>query len=120
MKSSNTICNFCSKDTTQVKKLLAGENGTHICSDCVELCYGIVKDPTINAIQKDRSKKYEVLTPRQIHDDLDKHVISQDRAKKTLSVAIYNHYKRISTTTETKLQKSNVLLAGPHRNQAKH
>ena len=113
MKSSNTICNFCSKDTTQVKKLLAGENGTHICSDCVELCYGIVKDPTINAIQKDRSKKYEVLTPRQIHDDLDKHVISQDRAKKTLSVAIYNHYKRISTTTETKLQKSNVLLAGP-------
>tara|TARA_B110000037_G_scaffold53902_1_gene66175 strand:- start:848 stop:2062 length:1215 start_codon:yes stop_codon:yes gene_type:complete len=113
MKSSNTICNFCNKDTTQVKKLLAGENGTHICSDCVELCYGIVKDPTINAIQKDRSKKYEVLTPRQIHDDLDKHVISQDRAKKTLSVAIYNHYKRISTTTETKLQKSNVLLAGP-------
>ena len=113
MKSSNTICNFCNKDTTQVKKLLAGENGTHICSDCVELCYGIVKDPTINAIQKDRSKKYEVLTPRQIHDDLDKHVISQDRAKKTLSVAIYNHYKRISTTTKTKLQKSNVLLAGP-------
>ena len=114
MKSSNlTICNFCNKDTTQVKKLLAGENGTHICSDCVVLCYGIVKDSTINAIQKDRSKKYEVLTPRQIHEDLDKHVISQDHAKKTLSVAIYNHYKRISASTDTKLQKSNVLLAGP-------
>ena len=113
MKSSNTICNFCSKDTTQVKKLLAGENGTHICSECVVLCYGIVKDTTVNAIQKDRSKKYEVLTPRQIHNDLNKHVISQDHAKKTLSVAIYNHYKRISSTTDTKLQKSNVLLAGP-------
>ena len=113
MNPSNTICNFCNKDTTQVKKLLAGENGTHICSDCVVLCYGIVKDSTINAIQKDRSKKYEVLTPRQIHEDLDKHVISQDHAKKTLSVAIYNHYKRISASTDTKLQKSNVLLAGP-------
>lgn len=113
MNPSNTICNFCNKDTTQVKKLLAGENGTHICSDCVVLCYGIVKDATTNAIQKDRSKKLEVLTPRQIHNDLNKHVISQDRAKKTLSVAIYNHYKRISSNTKTKLQKSNVLLAGP-------
>ena len=114
MKSSNlTICNFCNKDTTQVKKLLAGENGTHICSECVVLCYGIVNDYTTNAIQKDRVKKIKTLTPRQIHKDLDKHVISQERAKKTLSVAIYNHYKRISSTTDTKLQKSNVLLAGP-------
>ena len=113
MTSSTTICNFCSKDTTQVKKLLAGEGGVHICIDCVELCHGIVKDATTNAIQKDRNKKHEVLTPRQIHNDLNKHVISQDRAKKTLSVAIYNHYKRISSNTKTKLQKSNVLLAGP-------
>lgn len=113
MNPSNTKCNFCNKDTTQVKKLLAGENDTHICSDCVVLCYDIVKDATTNVIQKDRNKKHEVLTPRQIHDDLNKHVISQDRAKKTLSVAIYNHYKRISSNTKTKLQKSNVLLAGP-------
>lgn len=113
MKSSTTICNFCSKDATQVRKLLAGEGGVHICSDCVELCHGIVKDSTTNAIQKDHNKKHEVLTPRQIHNDLNKHVISQDRAKKTLSVAIYNHYKRISSNTKTKLQKSNVLLAGP-------
>lgn len=114
MKSSNpTICNFCNKDTTQVKKLLAGENGTHICSDCVELCYGIVKEQKVEAIHKNYGKKYQVPTPREIHNDLDKHVISQDHAKKTLSVAIYNHYKRISTTTKTKLQKSNVLLCGP-------
>ena len=114
MKSSNlTICNFCNKDTTQVKKLLAGENGTHICSDCVELCYGIFKEQKVEAIHKNYGKKYQVPTPREIHNDLDKHVISQDHAKKTLSVAIYNHYKRISTTTKTKLQKSNVLLCGP-------
>jgi len=114
MKSSKpTICNFCSKDATQVTKLLAGENDTHICSDCVELCYGIVKEKKVEAIHKNYGKKYEVPTPRQIHNDLDKHVISQDHAKKTLSVAIYNHYKRISTTTKTKLQKSNVLLCGP-------
>ena len=58
MKSSNlTICNFCNKDTTQVKKLLAGENGTHICSDCVELCYGIVKEQKVEAIHKNYGKK---------------------------------------------------------------
>ena len=115
MKSSNTICNFCSKDTTQVKKLLAGENGTHICSDCVELCYGIVKDKSTNpdTIHKKYGFKFDVPTPREIHDNLDKHVISQDRAKKTLSVAIYNHYKRITSSSNTKLQKSNVLLTGP-------
>jgi len=116
MKSSNTICNFCSKDTTQVKKLLAGENGTHICSECVELCYGIVKNKPIDisglqaAVKKHNT--FQVPTPREIHKDLDEHVISQDHAKKTLSVAIYNHYKRIGSPNK-KLAKSNVLLAGP-------
>ena len=112
MKSSPTICNFCNKDTTQVKKLLAGENGTHICSDCVQLCYGIVTNaPVITTTVI--GNKFEVPTPREIHKNLNDHVISQDHAKKTLSVAIYNHYKRISSNTKTKLQKSNVLLAGP-------
>lgn len=107
-----TKCNFCNKDTTQVKKLLAGESGTHICSECVELCYGIVtKKPNITTTIIKSSLK--VPTPREIHKNLDEHVISQDKAKKTLSVAIYNHYKRISSNSNTKLQKSNVLLAGP-------
>lgn len=113
MKSNNTICNFCKKDTTQVTRLLAGEDGVHICSDCVDLCHGIIKEKTVEAIHKSHAKKYEVPTPREIHNNLNKHVISQDRAKKTLSVAIYNHYKRITSKTKTKLQKSNVLLAGP-------
>ena len=116
MKSSNTICNFCSKDTTQVKKLLAGENGTHICSECVELCYGIVKNkPVTTEAKQDAVKKhnFKVPTPREIHANLDEYVISQDHAKRTLSVAMYNHYKRINSNTKTKLSKSNVLLAGP-------
>lgn len=113
MKSSTTICNFCSKDTTQVKKLLAGEGGVHICSDCVELCHGIVtkEDSYKSSIKK--TSIFNVPTPREIHTNLNEHVISQDRAKKTLSVAIYNHYKRITSKSKTKLQKSNVLLAGP-------
>jgi|TARA_R110000764_G_scaffold18808_1_gene50164 ATP-dependent Clp protease ATP-binding subunit ClpX len=113
--SSDAIqCNFCSKDTTQVKKLLAGENHTHICSDCVELCYGIIKNETVkvsNTIQK--KTKNVIPTPKGIHNHLNKYVISQDHAKKTLSVAMYNHYKRISSKTNTTLQKSNVLIAGP-------
>ena len=116
MKSSSSLvqCNFCSKDTTQVKKLLAGENHTHICSDCVELCYGIIKNETVkieNAIQK--KTKNVIPTPKGIHKHLDKYVISQSHAKKTLSVAMYNHYKRISSKTKSRLQKSNVLIAGP-------
>lgn len=112
MKPSATICNFCNKDTTQVKKLLAGENGTHICSDCVQLCYGIVTNEPVITTTVIR-KKFEIPTPREIHKNLNDYVISQDHAKKTLSVAIYNHYKRISSNTKTKLQKSNVLLTGP-------
>jgi len=113
MKSSTTICNFCSKDTTQVKKLLAGEGGVHICSDCVELCFGIVTKDDIHKSPIKKTNIFTVPTPRKIHDNLNEHVISQERAKKTLSVAIYNHYKRITSKTKTKLQKSNVLLAGP-------
>ena len=116
MKSSTTICNFCSKDTTQVKKLLAGDNGIHICSDCVELCYGIVKNKPVDAAEQQdavRKNNLKLPTPREIHANLDAYVISQDHAKRTLSVAVYNHYKRISSTTKTKLSKSNVLLAGP-------
>lgn len=112
MKPSTTICNFCNKDATQVKKLLAGDSGTHICSDCVKLCYGIVtREPKVTTTVI--RKAFNVPTPREIHANLDEYVISQDKAKKTLSVAIYNHYKRVTTKTETNLTKSNVLLAGP-------
>lgn len=103
---SNTICNFCNKDSSQVKKLLAGNNGIHICNECVDLCHGLLSKQTP---QKKQLK--DIPSPRQIHEHLDKHVISQDAAKKTLSVAVYNHFKRIQS--DKKIQKSNVLIAGP-------
>ena len=103
---SNTICNFCNKDSSQVKKLLAGNNGIHICNECVDLCHGLLsKQP------KQKKQLKDIPSPRQIHEHLDKHVISQDAAKKTLSVAVYNHFKRIQS--DKKIQKSNVLIAGP-------
>jgi len=103
---SNTICNFCDKDTSQVKKLLAGNNGIHICNECVDLCHTILDKET-----KTKKLFKNIPSPRQIHEHLDKHVISQDKAKKTLSVAVYNHFKRLKS--KSKLQKSNVLIAGP-------
>ena len=112
MKSNLPHCNFCGKDTTQISKLLAGENNIHICSGCVEFCYSIVKNDKVQVTDA-LSKKKVLPTPRAIHKFLDEHVISQDHAKKTLSVAVYNHYKRITSKTKTKLQKSNVLIAGP-------
>ena len=103
---SNTICNFCNKDSSQVKKLLAGNNGIHICNECVDLCHGLLSKQT-----KQKKQLKDIPSPRQIHEHLDKHVISQDAAKKTLSVAVYNHFKRIRS--DKKIQKSNVLIAGP-------
>ena len=112
MRPNDIICNFCGKGRNQVKKLLAGENAMHICSDCVELCYGILQNNEVK-IENTIEKKFNLPTPRQIHKHLDDYVISQDKAKKTLSVAVYNHYKRITAKTKTKLQKGNVFMAGP-------
>ena len=112
MKPNDIICNFCGKGRNQVKKLLAGENSMHICSDCVELCYGILQNNEVK-IENTIQKKFNLPTPREIHKHLDDYVISQDNAKKTLSVAVYNHYKRITSKTKTKLQKGNVFMAGP-------
>lgn len=113
--SIGPFCNFCGKNKHQVKKLLAGNENTHICDNCVDLCYDIVnKERSIFEPEVDpKLNKMKVPTPRQLHRHLDKHVIGQDLAKKTLSVAVYNHYKRIKNKTSTRLQKSNVLLAGP-------
>lgn len=114
-------CSFCGKPEHQTQRLLYGKSA-YICDECVGLCYSMlvedgifVGDRRIN-IKKDESKSDKTfLKPKEIKEVLDNYVIGQDEAKITLSVAVYNHYKRISQTNDTdvELQKSNVLLLGP-------
>lgn len=104
-------CNFCGKTKAQVNKLLTGETSDiHICDECVSLSYKVLKD------QEKVSKKkinFNEVTPKWIHEKLNEHIIGQEQVKKSVSVAVYNHYKRLSNKTSIKLQKSNVLLLGP-------
>ncbi|MEA4883871.1 MAG: ATP-dependent Clp protease ATP-binding subunit ClpX [Clostridia bacterium] len=105
-------CSFCGKQQEQVKKLIAGP-GVYICDECIELCNEIV-DEEIGA--ESSGDFGEIPKPHEIRSSLDQYVIGQDEAKKSLSVAVYNHYKRInaaSKTDDVELQKSNILLLGP-------
>lgn len=112
--SIGPFCNFCGKNKHQVKKLLAGNENTHICDNCVDLCYDIVnKERSSDDNVNPKINKIKIPTPRELHRHLDRHVIGQTSAKKTLSVAVYNHYKRVKHSGKTRIQKSNVLLAGP-------
>ena len=104
-------CSFCGKGQDEVRKLIAGPM-VYICDDCVGLCNEII-DEELNAPDKEPSKKLP--TPVEIHKFLNDYVIGQERAKKILSVAVHNHYKRIfsGAKSEVELQKSNILLIGP-------
>ena len=111
---NNPYCNFCGKNKHQVKKLLAGNDGTHICDGCVDLCHDIlIKEKSKENKKPTAVNRLKLTTPEQLHEHLNRYVIGQERAKKTLSVAVYNHYKRIMNTTQVNLQKNNVLIAGP-------
>ena len=104
-------CSFCGKDSSQVKRIIAGPNA-YICNECVDLCKEIISEETDNISYGD----IDLSTPKEIKDFLDSYVIGQDDAKKTLSVAVYNHYKRINSNEEDsdiELQKSNILMLGP-------
>jgi ATP-dependent Clp protease ATP-binding subunit ClpX len=105
-------CSFCGKGHAEVKKLIAGPT-VYICNECVELCNEIIADALH---QESKGESFPQLpTPKEIHNFLNEYVIGQDRAKKILSVAVHNHYKRIYGPTEKdiELQKSNILLIGP-------
>src|SRR6476661_1446116 len=107
-------CSFCGKSQEQVRKLIAGQ-GVYICDECINLCQEIIEEEMLEA-PKAKPSVAKLPNPRQIKFALDQYVISQDRAKKVLSVAAYNHYKRVnagSSIDEVELQKSNVLLVGP-------
>jgi len=111
------VCSFCGREQSEVNRLIAGPNAVYICDECVELCRVLLKEedeglstyPGDFVISRPPS-------PKEIYRQLNEYVIGQDRAKKVLSVAVYNHYKRISASARTddvELQKSNILLIGP-------
>jgi ATP-dependent Clp protease ATP-binding subunit ClpX len=112
-KSSVEECSFCSKRSTDVEKLIAGD-GAYICNECISLCVeAIAEEEPTKRVRQQKFKK-----PKELYDHLNKYIIGQDDAKKVLSVAVYNHYKRItdlsvSKKNDVELQKSNVLLIGP-------
>lgn len=106
-------CSFCGKDSSQVKRIIAGPNA-YICNECVDLCHEIIAQETNSS--SEFSADIDLSTPKEIKDFLDSYVVGQDDAKKTLSVAVYNHYKRINSNEEDsdiELQKSNILMLGP-------
>src|SRR5215207_1193331 len=109
-------CSFCNKGQEEVRRLIAGPNQVYICDECVQLCREIIEEeePTAPRVEPSFAG---IPTPRELYDRLNSYVIGQDRAKRILSVAVYNHYKRINAgidgDDDVELQKSNILLVGP-------
>lgn len=109
-------CSFCGKNQDQVRKMIAGTNGVYICDECIELCSEILEEELGNEEEERPDfSGINLLKPKEIKEFLDDYVIGQDEAKKVLSVAVYNHYKRITSKMESDvdLQKSNILMLGP-------
>jgi ATP-dependent Clp protease ATP-binding subunit ClpX len=106
------LCSFCGKSQRQVKKLIAGP-GVYICDECIDLCNEIIDEELTQPAQLDLDN---LPRPKEIYDVLNDYVVGQEEAKRTLSVAVYNHYKRVrmaSDDSDVELQKSNILLLGP-------
>jgi len=109
-------CSFCGKPEDLVKKLITGQNGACICDECLEIGYDMIKEEATDSFEPVPLKK-----PAEIKAELDKYIVGQDEAKKVLSVAVYNHYKRINNAAsaaknkddEIEIEKSNILLLGP-------
>ena len=107
-------CSFCGKSQEQVRKLIAGP-GVYICDECIELCNEIIEEELYKSVDENLRLR-NIPKPKEINHILNQYVIGQERAKKALAVAVYNHYKRVnagSSTDDVELQKSNILLVGP-------
>ncbi len=117
MSDTTVYCSFCGKDQTQVRKLIGGPPGKAlICEQCINLCQDIMDDEEKEIAESNLALVPGNIEPRLVRQHLDEYVIGQERAKKTLSVAVYNHYKRIRNNNldnEVELQKTNILMAGP-------
>ena len=111
--SDDLMCSFCGKSQDEVKKLIAGPS-VYICDECIQLCNEIIAEEYTQESEEDSSS--DLLKPADIKETLDQYVIEQEKPKKTLSVAVHNHYKRISTKVDmegVEIEKSNILLIGP-------
>jgi len=108
-------CSFCNKSENQVRKLIAGPDGAFICDECIEICSEIVAEELEELYEDKAGTEINLLKPEEVKKFLDEYVIGQEEAKKTLAVAVYNHYKRIAADKELgiELQKSNILMVGP-------
>ena len=108
------FCSFCGKPEELTKRLIAGPNGVYICDECVEICRDVMKEDDAKSGTK---QEVNLLKPVEIKEKLDEYIVGQDKAKKVLSVAVYNHYKRINAVadkeSDVELDKSNILLLGP-------
>lgn len=119
-----TFCSFCGKSQNEVRKMIAGPGGVYICDSCVNVCKTVI-DREVKAAQPQEPAPFKLLKPNQICADLNLHVIGQEHAKKVLSVAVYNHYKRLMHRThansqkidaslmDVDIEKSNILMIGP-------
>lgn len=115
---SDVRCSFCNKSQDQVKKMIAGPAGVYICDECIEICSDILEEEFDQDTEDtaEATPDFKLLKPREIKQFLDEYVIGQEVAKKVLSVAVYNHYKRVTTKKEpddVELQKSNIIMIGP-------
>ena len=118
-QDSDLTCSFCGKREDQVRRLIAGR-GVYICDECIEFCQDMLKEDAQDEAISKLPDGDDLPRPREIKEILDEYVIGQEEAKKTLSVAVYNHYKRINYELQTpqenrdvELQKSNILMLGP-------
>lgn len=115
-REKNIRCSFCQKTQNQVEKIIAGP-GVYICDECIELCQNIIDEENSYASKKKKAKKEEINlpTPAEIKSKLDEYVVGQNDAKIALSVAVYNHYKRVykGGESDVDIQKSNIMLLGP-------
>jgi len=118
-KEKNLLCSFCGKNQNEVKKLIAGPS-VFICDECVELCNDIIKEESKETGEALEKSKSDLLSPKELSKSLGEYVIGQDEAKKSMSVAVYNHYKRLKNNkndnddyVDVKIAKSNILFIGP-------